>query len=119
MKTLSDPRHLKRIKLVQQLFSSAFQKTPDPSVSFIWEKLDEIDPVISQAAPEWPLEKLNPLDLAILRLAVFELLIDKQAPFKVIIDEAVEIAKGFGGSNSPAFVNGALGKIVEIHNLNT
>jgi transcription termination factor NusB len=68
MKTLSDPRHQKRIKLVQQLFSSAFQKKPDPSVSFIWEKLSLTDPVIAQAAPEWPLEKLNPLDLAVLRL---------------------------------------------------
>lgn len=79
----------------------------------IWESLPKIDPLIETAAPEWPLPKLNPIDLAILRLATFELLIDKKAPLKVIIDEAIELAKEFGSSGSPAFINGALGKIVK------
>lgn len=111
MKTASDPRHLHRVKLVQQLFASSFQKSSSPDIDHIWSRLPDIDPAISQAAPEWPLEKLNPIDLAILRLAVYELLIDKSIPYKVIIDEAVELAKQFGGSSSPAFINGALGKI--------
>ena len=76
-----------------------------------------IDPIIAQCAPEWPLDKLNPVDLAILRLAGYELLIDKSAPYKVIIDEAVEIAKEFGGEKSGPFINGALGNLVKSQNL--
>ena len=117
MKTSSDPRHLHRSKIIQHLFSSSFQKKPDPIVRHIWKCLDRIDPQIVNSAPEWPLEKLNPVDLAILRLAVYELTIDKKAPFKVIIDEAVELAKKYGGSGSPAFINGSLGKLVKLNYL--
>lgn len=113
MKTSLDPRHRRRAQLVQQLFASSFVNRPQPIIADIWSRLSEIDPVIAQSAPEWPLAKLNPIDLAILRLAVFELIIDKQAPFKVIIDEAIELAKEFGSSSSPAFINGALGAIVK------
>ncbi len=56
------------------------------------------------------MDKLNGVDLAILRLAVYELIFEGAEPAKVVIDEAVELAKEFGGENSPAFVNGALGK---------
>lgn len=111
MKTASDPRHIRRIKLMQRLFSSQFQKTPHPDIKDIWNHLDQIDPLIITAAPDWPLDKLNPLDLAILRLAIYELIIDKTAPYKVIIDEAVELAKNFGSEHSSAFINGVLGKI--------
>ena len=113
MKTSSDPRHRHRIQLVQHLFSASFQKKPDPQVKNIWTHLTEIDPIIQNAAPEWPLNKLNAIDLAILRLAVFELTIDKFAPYKVIIDEAIELAKQFGGESSPGFINGALGQVVK------
>lgn len=119
MKTASDPRHKNRITLVQHLFSAQFQNKPDKVVRTIWDKLPEIDPLISQAAPEWPIAKLNSIDLAVLRLAVFELTIDKKAPFKVIIDEAIELAKEFGSSTSPGFINGALGKLVKDKNLDT
>lgn len=104
MKTHTDPRHLKRIKKVQELFAAEFKKEK-------WEFSDQLDPIIAQAAPEWPLDKLNKIDLAILRLATYELLIDKTVPYKVIIDEAVEIAKSYGGQSSPNFVNGVLGSI--------
>ncbi len=113
MKTAYDPRHKNRVTLVQHLFSAQFQQKPDNMVKPIWKKLSEIDPLISDAAPEWPLDKLNPIDLAILRLAVYELAIDKNAPYKVIIDEAIELAKEFGSANSPGFINGALGKLVK------
>jgi N utilization substance protein B len=115
MKTASDPRHQHRIKLIQHLYSSAVQNKPDSVISEIWNQLPVIDPQISRAAPEWPLDHLNPIDLAILRLAVFELLIDKRTPYKVIIDEAVELGKQFGGSQSSAFINGALGNIISQH----
>ena len=72
---------------------------------------EKINLQIQKAAPEWPIEKINKIDLAILRLAVFE--IDSQkTPSKVIIDEAIEIAKKYGSESSPAFVNGVLGAIV-------
>jgi transcription antitermination protein NusB len=115
MKTASDPRHRHRAQIVQHLFAASFRHHPDPLINTIWSNLSEIDPHIKIAAPEWPLDKLNPIDLAILRLATYELLIDKQVPYKVIIDEAVELAKEFGSDGSPAFINGALGNIVSTH----
>jgi N utilization substance protein B len=115
MKTAADPRHRHRIKLMQHLYSSQFQNKPHPTISHIWSYLPQIDPLIATAAPEWPIDKLNPIDLAILRLAIFELTFDKKAPYKVIIDEAIELAKQFGSASSPSFINGALGKLIEVY----
>lgn len=69
--------------------------------SVIIEKADELDGVISESAPQWPVDKLNRIDLAILRLATYEL-INTETPPKVVIDEAVELAKEYGGENSPS-----------------
>jgi len=113
MKTATDPRHQHRVTLMKHLYSAAFQKQPDTAIAHIWPHLTQIDELVVKCAPEWPIAKLNPLDLAILRLAVYELIIDRQAPFKVIIDEAVELAKEFGSESSPSFINGALGKAVK------
>lgn len=113
MKTATDPRHRQRVRFMQHLYSSQFQKHPDPIISHIWSQLPSLDPLIKKIAPEWPLEKLNPIDLAILRQAVYELTIDKKVPYKVIIDEAIELAKEFGGPQSPNFINGALGQLVK------
>ena len=113
MKTSQDPRHLKRQKIVQDIFAlSANPKTKivEQKSREIIQKLNEIDEIIRQSAPEWTIEKINQIDLAILRLAVFELCLELTEPSKVIIDEAIELAKEFGLENSPAFVNGALGK---------
>lgn len=113
MKQISDPRHQKRREIVQNLFAASFQdKHLDEQTRAIWDARGKIDPIIVASAPEWPLEKLNKTDLAILRLAVFELL-EKKEPVKVIIDEAVELGKEFGSENSPSFVNGVLGTIVK------
>jgi N utilization substance protein B len=117
MKTAFDPRHKNRVNLMQHLYSSQFQQKPDNIIKLIWDQLPEIDPLIKLAAPEWPIAKLNPIDLAILRLAVYELTIDRKVPYKVIIDEAIELAKEYGSSNSPAFINGALGKLVKDQNI--
>ena len=113
MKTSLDPRQRLRQKMIQHLFSSQYHHVHDPLISAVWDKLPQIDPLIAKSAPEWPIDKLNAIDLAILRLAVFELTVDKKQPFKVIIDEAVELAKEFGASGSPAFINGALGNLVK------
>lgn len=114
MKTPLDPRHQKRINLMQQLFSLSFdqnQKTKD--ITDIIKNLQLLDQKIQASAPEWPTEKIAKIDLAILRLATYELLVDKSQPPKVVIDEAIEIAKEFGNPNSPKFINGVLGTIVK------
>jgi len=111
MKTTQDPRHLRRKKIVQKLYTASFlDKTADEDVSMILSKLDEIDNLIKKAAPAWPINKLNRVDLAVLRLSVYELKYSSVPP-KVIIDEAVEISKTYGSENSPSFVNGVLGTI--------
>lgn len=111
----TDPRHKKRVEIVQQLFAATFEPNQEmsPSTKLIWDMRSQIDPSIEKTAPDWPLEKLNKIDLAILRLAVYELKIEKKEPIKVIIDEAVELAKELGGENSSSFINGVLGTIVE------
>lgn len=73
----------------------------------------EIDQLIESSAPAWPLSKINKTDLAILRLSVFELIMERDEPYKVVIDEAVELAKEFGSESSSSFVNGVLGKLIE------
>lgn len=113
MKTALDPRHKNRQKIVEDLFKIDFHKQPIGQKSKeIVKDLDQIDEKIKEAAPEFPIDKINKVDLAILRLAVYELIIIKKEPPKVIIDEAIELAKEYGGENSPAFVNGALGKVI-------
>lgn len=113
MKKGTDPRHRKRRKAVQQLFAAGFNKNQelDSLAKKVWQKRAKLDPLIEKVAPEWPLEKLNRTDLAILRLAIYELTIAKEQPLKVIIDEAVELSKELGSENSPSFVNGVLGTI--------
>ena len=71
----------------------------------------KIDEMIIPAAPEWPIDQIAKMDKAILRMSIYELLIKKDVPPKVAINEAVELAKEFGGDNSSKFVNGVLGTI--------
>lgn len=73
--------------------------------------MDEIDKVITVSAPEWPIPQIAQVDLSILRLAIFELLFDDEVPPKAVINEAVELAKAFGGENSSKFINGVLGTV--------
>lgn len=79
----------------------------------ILSKQSEIDLVISKAAPEWPIERISPVDRNILRLGLFELLFAdrSEVPAKVAINESIELAKQFGGDNSSRFVNGVLGAV--------
>jgi len=75
------------------------------------EKLDEIDKILSEASSGWKLNRMSKVDLTILRLAVFEMRFDEDIPVKVAINEAVEMAKIFGGDESPSFINGVLAKL--------
>jgi N utilization substance protein B len=70
-----------------------------------------IDGIIGPAAPEWPVEQIAKIDKIILRIGVYELMIKRDVPPKVAINEAVELAKTFGGENSSKFINGVLGTI--------
>lgn len=112
MKTAQDPRHQKRREIVKNLFAESFTKQAgfDSSTKQILSQLTVIDEKIKAAAPVWPVDKLNKIDLAVLRLAIYELNLDETPP-KVVIDEAVELAKEFGGENSASFINGVLGTI--------
>lgn len=71
----------------------------------------EIDGIIGPAAPEWPVNQIAKIDKVILRIGVYELMVKRDVPPKVAINEAVELAKAFGGENSSKFVNGVLGTI--------
>lgn len=112
MKTAADPRHQIRREAIKQLFAGEFAKQPMHDLAIkVQEKRSDIDQLITDSAPAWPIEKLNKIDLAILRLAVYEMRFTDTPP-KVIIDEAVELAKEFGSESSASFVNGVLGTIL-------
>lgn len=115
MKSTSDPRHLKRAKIIQYLFASSFSQKSLSRRSVIIQPIHklitEIDPIIEESAPQFPIDKISKIDVAILRLAVYELMFEKKEPKKVIIDEAVELAKEYGGDKSPSFINGVLGNV--------
>ncbi|MBD3250187.1 MAG: transcription antitermination factor NusB [Candidatus Pacebacteria bacterium] len=122
-----DQRHLHRAKLVQSLFAYTFdhgqEESESPPEKFVEDQrliphlkqivaqLPQIDPLLQKYAPERPLSEINQVDLAILRIVLFEFL-NKKTPRKVLIDEAVELAKEFGSESSPRFVNGVLGKLL-------
>ncbi len=74
-------------------------------------RLTEIDKLLNENTQGWKTKRMNKVDLAILRLAVYEMVWDEDIPTKVAINEAVELAKRFGGDDSPSFVNGVLGKV--------
>lgn len=79
----------------------------------ILAKRKELDNIIEKAAPDWPIDKISVIDRNILRLGLYELLFSdrKEVPAKVAINEAIELAKNFGGDTSGRFVNGVLGAI--------
>ncbi|MCI7813695.1 MAG: transcription antitermination factor NusB [Lachnospiraceae bacterium] len=78
----------------------------------ILEKLAEIDSQIDQVSKGWKIERMGKTDLTVLRLAYYEMKYDEDIPIGVAINEGVELAKLFGGEESPAFVNGILAKLV-------
>lgn len=116
MKSAQDPRHLKRIAVFKSLFAGTFTEQPEhpTRVDKIHSNIKEIDEIIQKCAPEWPINQINRVDLAVLRQAVYELIYKTETPTKVIIDEAVEIAKRYGGKTSSSFVNGALASAIKL-----
>lgn len=80
-------------------------------VKGVVDHLEEIDGYIIKFAPQWPLEQITNVDRNILRVGIYELVFDPDIPSKVAINEAIEVAKAFGGESSGTFVNGVLGSI--------
>jgi N utilization substance protein B len=135
----SDPRHEARILVLQKLFERNFV-TEDISKGYDLEfDLDELqdinidrydeglfnkllngtinhrkfsDKIIEELAPQWPIEMINMVDLQILRMAIFEGFISQTTPVKVVLNEAIDLAKEFGGSPSGKFINGVLGNLM-------
>lgn len=130
-----DPRHEARRVALATLFERTFHSIdPTKSVERILEvyeekKIDQnllnlivkgvtegveaLDKIISETAPAWPPDQITKADLIILRISIFELVVAKNVPPKVAIDEAIELAKEFGGTSSGSFVNGVLGTVVK------
>ncbi len=131
-------RHLSRSIAMQTLYEWDFHgKNPDflekiaeknikeygpglENPDFVWqlvkgvqERLPQLDKIISQAAPEWPISQITVVDRNVLRIGLFELLYSdkKEVPPKVAINEAIELAKSFGGESSGKFINGVLGTV--------
>lgn len=137
MKSQFDPRHEARRLALSTLFEQSFNQESlvaalehvKPEINAegvpfdggllnqitggVAENLGTINQIICTAAPEWPIEQIARIDLVALRIAVFELYFSKNVPPKVAIDEAIELAKEFGGDNSGKFVNGVLGTVVK------
>ena len=91
---------------------------PDDAAEFarhlvrgVMENYEQLDEVIRKNAPAWPLEQVAAVDRNILRLAIYEIVIDNRVPMRAAINEAIELAKEFGGEASPKFVNGVLGSV--------
>lgn len=114
-----DPRHQQRIKIIQNLYAYSYKTKKnnlfyknDQFTQTIVKNLSNIDKIISQYALKFPIKKIVKTDLSILRWAIFELNFKKKLPPKVIINEAVELAKELSGERSFAFVNAVLGKVL-------
>jgi len=131
-------RHLSRSIVLQNLFAWDFNKEEQKDIKeivsynvlnfgqglyktdFIYDltngilnKIKDLDEIIKKAAPEWPIEQIAMIDRNVLRIGLYELLFsaEKEVPPKVAINEAIELAKTFGGDASGKFVNGVLGTV--------
>jgi len=101
----------------------AEETLPEENASFVRELVtgviqnkEKLDQNIKNFAPAWPVEQIPVVDRNILRLAIFEILINNKVPVKVAINEAVELAKTFGADSSSKFINGVLGSISALAN---
>ena len=80
-------------------------------VAGVGDNGERIDEIIEKTAPAFPLDQIAAIDRNILRLAIYEIVIDNKVPMRAAINEAIELAKEFGGDNSPKFINGVLGSV--------
>lgn len=110
----------KNVKLAEVLARNIdrYQKAVDDKafierlVLGVTKQQAKLDDVLRPVAPEWPIEQIARMDRVVLRIGLYELLYEKDVPPKVVINEAVELAKSFGGDNSSKFINGVLGTVL-------
>lgn len=118
---MADKRHIKRLHLVQAVYSYEFHKNTEAIVDQdivtemqeILSHAPELLPIMAKHAPKYPIDSIAKVDRAVLLVALYELYYKKETPAKVIINEAVEVAKEIGGSRSFAFINGVLGSALK------
>jgi N utilization substance protein B len=101
---------LARLRAEEKLPQEAFIFSEELMKGVLQHK-PELDALIKKFAPAFPPEQMSVIDRNILRLAIFEILFDDKTPIKVAINEAIELAKGFGSDSSPRLINGVLGSI--------
>lgn len=102
--------------LAEESLSESSATFASELVSGVIQNRDKIDRKIETFASAWPIEQIPAVDRNILRLAIFEILLDNKVPVKVAINEAVELAKSFGSDSSAKFVNGVLGSVSTLAN---
>ncbi len=102
-------------RLEEQPFSEEARLFSYRLVNGVLAHKQELDGLIQQYAPEWPLKQMAIIDRNILRIAIFEFAISGETPIKVAINEAIELAKGYGSESASRFVNGVLGALA-VHN---
>ncbi len=134
---MASNRHLSRIAVVQALFAwEAHAEDVEGLLEYILDefyprvkkdgfatsnlkgvlaKLEDIKKIIGETAPEWPFDKIAPIDRVILEQGVYEIIASPDVPPVVAINEAIEIAKEFGNENSPKFINGVLSNVMKNH----
>jgi N utilization substance protein B len=138
---MASNRHLGRIIALQTLYEQAFREecgdkdvvlvdiltrnisryrtAPDDQafikqlVNGVADQADKLDEMLQPIAPDWPLQQIARIDHTVLRMGAYELINHPEIPAKVVINEAIELAKGFGGDNSSKFVNGVLGTLLK------
>ncbi len=131
-------RHLARIAVMQTIFANEFRGMTDETqalaycasefsdkltdLSFAEQLLkgvmkhkEEILKIMQEEAPEWPVDRIAPIDRAILEIGIYEVLYSKDVPPIVAINEGVEMAKGYGDTNSAKFINGVLSAVMHKH----
>lgn len=100
-------------RLEEQPMESSGAEFASTLIRGILKYQEKMDKIIARYAPEWPLDQMAVIDRNILRIAIYEFLIDGETPVKVAINEAVELAKGYGSDSAPRFVNGVLGTLAD------
>ncbi len=102
---------------IRQLSAKIKDKSfANDTIEGVVKNLSEIHDIIRENAPEWPVEKIAPVDRAILEIGVYEIIYSEDVPPIVAINEAIEIAKVYGDTNSPKFINGVLSSVMTKHN---
>ena len=101
-------------RLAEEPLSAEGEQFARELVTGVWQHRAELDLLIHQHAPEWPVDQMAVVDRNVLRIAIYEFSLAHITPLKVAINEAIEIAKSYGSDSAPRFINGVLGALAEV-----